>query len=102
MGGLDEVEGLTIRKADDGFFVTGGAALVGTALAADFAVAIQSANVDHFLVENALNRVFDFKLVSFAIDFENHFVVLLLEQGGFFAEANVFDDLVNIFHGRKW
>ncbi len=100
--GLDEVEGFAIRQADDSFLVASGAALISTALAADFTVVVSSADFDDLFVENGFNGLLDFELVSKAVHFENHLVILLLEQGGFFAEADVFDDLVDVFHGRKF
>ena len=99
---LDEVEGFTIREADEGFLVAGGAALIGATLAADFAVTVRSADFDDFFVENGFNSLLDFEFVGKAIHFENDLVILLLEQRGFFAEADVFDDLVDVFHGRRY
>ena len=101
LGALDEVEGFSGREADEGFLILGGAAFVCAALAADFSVVICSADFDYFLVEDGLNGLLDFELVGKAVHFENDLVVLLLEQGGFFAEADVFNDLVDVFHGRR-
>ena len=100
--GLDEVDGFAIREADNCFFVASGATLVGTALAAEFAIVVRGANLDDLLVEDGLDGLFDFQLVGETVNFENDLVVLLLEKRGLFAEADFFDDLVDVFHGRKF
>lgn len=99
--GLDEVDGFSVREANDGFLVAGGASFVGAALAADFAVVVCGADFDDLLVENGFDGLLDLKFVGGTIDFENNLVVLLLEQGGLFAEADVLNDLVDVFHGRR-
>ncbi len=75
-----------------------GAARIGAALAAEFAVVVGGADARHGFAEELLDGLLDLKLVGLAVDFEGDFVVRLLEKGGLLAEADVFDDLVDVFH----
>ena len=75
---------------------------VCAAFATDFAIVVRGADFHDFLVENCLDGLLDFELIGSAIYFEDDLVVALLEHGGFFAEADFFDDLVDVFHGRRY
>ena len=48
--------------------------------------------------EELFDGLFDLDLVGPAINFEGDLVVGLLEKGGLLAHADVFDDLVDVFH----
>ena len=76
------------------------AARISAALAAEFPVIVGSANCQHGFSEEGFDGLFDLQLVGLAINFESDFVVGLLEKGGLLTEADVFNDLVNIFHDR--
>ena len=95
---LDEIERLAFFQTNDGFFPVVGAAGISAALAAELTVIIGGADSHDGFSEELLDGLFDLQLVGLAIDFESDFVVRLLEKGGLLAEADVFNDLVNVFH----
>ncbi len=95
---LDQVECLALFEADDGFLPVFGAAGVGATLTAKFAVVVRGTDSDDLFAEGFLDSFLDLELVGATIDFEGDFVVRLLKKGGLLAEADLFDDLVNVFH----
>src|SRR5690554_1718015 len=97
--GSDEVDRLAFLQPDDGFFPVVGAAGVGAALTAQLAAVVGGADVRHFGAEELLDGALDLQLVGVAVHFEDNLVVGFLEECRLFAEADVFDDLVNIVHG---
>ena len=94
----DEIERFTFLEANDGFLPVVSTAGVSAALTAEFPVVVGSANGQDGFSEELFNGLFDLKLVGLAVDFESDLVIRLLEQGCFFGESDVFNDLVNVFH----
>jgi len=72
---------------------------IGAALALELAGDVGGADAFDFLAEELFDRLLDLKLVGLPVDHENDLVIGLLEKSGLFAEVDVFDDLVDIFHG---
>lgn len=96
---LDEVKVLALLETDDGLLPVIGTTSVRTTLALELACLVESADTHHLLTEQLLDGTLDLELVGPTVDFEDNFVVELVEHRGLLRDADVLDDLIKIFHG---
>lgn len=93
-----QFEGLTICKTDDSLLPLAGSTCIGATLAAQLASVVGGADTRHLFAEQLFHSLLDLQLVGTTVHLEGDFVVDLLKESGLLAEADVFDDLVTIFH----